>query len=113
MSDTETWLRVVIYKSTGDEAAGAEYLKSSTKETLRLLEKQRGFKLGYWGHNPIAGEMAAVTYWDSLDAIREAGSVLTSLQAEREQHGITVSSSRNVRLFALPVGPMWENPPGS
>lgn len=111
MSETETWLRVVIYKSTGDEAAGAEYLKSTTKETLRLLEKQRGFKLGYWGHNPIAGEMAAVTYWDSLDAIRDAGSVLQALQAERQERGIKVSSARNVRLFALPVGPVWENPP--
>lgn len=114
MSDTETWLRVVIYKSDGgDEATRAEYLKSSTKETLRLLEKQPGFKLGYWGHNPLAHEMAAVTYWDSLDAIKMAGSVLEGLQQERKEHGVTVASARNIRLFALPVGPVWENPPGT
>lgn len=112
MSDTETWLRLVIYRSEGgNPAAGAEYLKSSTKDTLRLLEKQPGFKLGYWGHNPVVGEMAAVTYWDSLDAIHAAGPMLNKLHREREEHGVTVSSSRNVRLFAMPVGPVWQDPP--
>ena len=102
----ETWMRVVIYRAPdADDAAAAEYLKSSTKESLSLLEKQPGFKLGYWGANPAAGEMAAVTYWGTLEDIKAAGSVLSGLQAERERHGIKVASARNMRLLAMPALP--------
>jgi len=102
----ETWMRVVIYRAPeADDTAAAEYLKSSTKETLSLLEKQPGFKLGYWGANPNAGEMAAVTYWGTLEDIKAADSVLSELRAEREKHGITVASARNMRLLAMPALP--------
>jgi len=98
----ETWMRVVIYRAQNtEESAGAEYLKSSTRDTLRLLEGQPGFKLGYWGHNPTAGEMAAVTYWESLEAIHASGPVLAKLQSERDRQGISVASARNMRLMAL------------
>jgi heme-degrading monooxygenase HmoA len=98
----ETWMRVVIYRShSTEESAGAEYLRTSTRDTLRLLEGQPGFKLGYWGHNPSAGEMAAVTYWESLDSIRAAGPVLQKLQSERDRQGIRVTSARNMRLMSL------------
>jgi hypothetical protein len=108
----ETWMRVVIYQSPDhDGGEAAAYLKSSTRETLRLLEKQRGFKLGYWGHNPVSREMAAVTYWDSLDAIHAADPLLDKLHEKRAEHGIRVTSARNMRLFALPVGPVWEDLP--
>ncbi|MGQ0464325.1 MAG: hypothetical protein ACT4QG_03280 [Sporichthyaceae bacterium] len=109
MATQETWLRVVIYKSeTGNAAEQAEYLKSSTQKTLRMLEKQPGFKLGYWGHNPVADEMSAVTYWDSLDAIKSADSVLTDLHRERREHGIAVASARNIKLIAMPAGGAWQ-----
>jgi len=105
MAQQETWLRVVIYKSESDnDAEAAAYLKSSTKKTLGMLEKQPGFKLGYWGHNPVAHEMSAVTYWDSLDAIKMANSLFEELHRERKEHGIAVASARNIRLFAIPVG---------
>lgn len=98
----ETWMRVVIYRShSTEESAGAEYLRTSTRDTLRLLEGQPGFKLGYWGHNPSAGEMAAVTYWESLESIRAAGPVLQKLQSERDRQGIRVTSARNMRLMSL------------
>ncbi|HEY2833367.1 MAG TPA: hypothetical protein VGJ14_13155 [Sporichthyaceae bacterium] len=102
----ETWMRVVIYCAPdADDAAAADYLKSSTKESLSLLEKQPGFKLGYWGANPAAGEMAAVTYWGTLADIKAAAPVLSELQADRERHGIKVSSARNMRLDAMPTPP--------
>lgn len=102
----ETWMRVVIYRSVaGSDPHAADYLKDSTRDTVRLLEKQPGFKLGYWGHNHAAEEMAAVTYWDSLGAIKDATPVLSALHAEREQHGIRVTSARNMRLLAMPTVP--------
>jgi heme-degrading monooxygenase HmoA len=100
----ETWMRVVIYHAP-DAAEAADYLKSSTREALSLLEKQPGFKLGYWGANPDAGEMAAVTYWGTLEDIKAAAPVLDQLQAERERHGIKTVSARNMKLDAMPIPP--------
>ena len=100
----ETWMRVVIYHAPDAEDA-AEYLKSSTREALSMLQKQPGFKLGYWGANPEAGEMAAVTYWGTLEDIKAAAPVLNELQTERERHGIKVASARNMRLDAMPTPP--------
>ncbi|HEY2832974.1 MAG TPA: hypothetical protein VGJ14_11165 [Sporichthyaceae bacterium] len=99
----ETWLRVVIYRANdaGDQAA-VSYLKDSTTATLAVLEKRPGFRLGYWGIDPDEGTMAAVTYWSSLDSIHRAHAALAMLDAERAQHGITVQSTQNLQLFAVP-----------
>jgi hypothetical protein len=111
---TETWMRVVVYHAApgAEPEAAAKYLRSSTSDTLALLEKQPGFRLGYWGHNPVSGEMSAVTYWETLDAIHRADPMLDKLHERRAEHGIRVISARNIRLFAVPVGPVWQQPPG-
>lgn len=107
----ETWLRVVIYRmSDGDDQQRADYVKSITQNALRVLEKQPGFQLGYWGQNAAAGTMGAITYWDSLAAIEAAEPVLAGLQDERKQAGLALLSVRNIHLFALSAARAWEQP---
>jgi hypothetical protein len=99
----ETWLRVVIYRAENpNDPAAVSYLKDSTTATLAMLEKRPGFRLGYWGLDPDEGTMAAVTYWTSLDSIHAAHAELDKLHTERAQHGITIESTQNVQLFAVP-----------
>jgi len=99
----ETWLRVVIYRAEDpNDQAAVNYLKDSTTATLAMLEKRPGFRLGYWGLDPDEGTMAAVTYWTSLDSIHNAHAELDKLHTERAQHGITIESTQNVQLFAVP-----------
>lgn len=101
---TETWLRVVIYRATDpDDRAALGYLQESTTRTLAMLENQPGFRLGYWGLDPDEGTMAAVTYWNSQEAIEAAGEQLHKLREERAAHGITVESIQNVQLFTVPA----------
>jgi hypothetical protein len=107
----ETWLRVVIYRmSDRDDQQAAEYVKSSTQNAVRVMEKQPGYQLGYWGHNPADGTMGAITYWDSLEAIEAAEPVLSALQDERKQQGLELVSVRNIHLFALSAARAWEQP---
>ncbi|HZE66030.1 MAG TPA: hypothetical protein VE081_05325 [Sporichthyaceae bacterium] len=99
----ETWLRVVIYRANDpNDQAAVTYLKRSTTATLTMLERRPGFRLGYWGLDPDEGTMAAVTYWSSLESIHDAHSELDKLHAERADHGITIESTQNVQLFAVP-----------
>jgi heme-degrading monooxygenase HmoA len=93
-------MRVVVYRSimTSDPGA-ADYLESTTANTMRLLEQQSGYQGGYWSPDYGTDELAAVTYWDSLDAITEAVGVFDALHAEREQHGIRVVSARNMQVL--------------
>jgi heme-degrading monooxygenase HmoA len=93
-------MRVVVYRSimTSDPGA-ADYLESTAAHTMRLLEQQSGFQGGYWSRDYGTDELAAVTYWDSLDAITAADPVFDALHAEREQHGIRVVSARNMQVL--------------
>jgi len=102
----ETWLRVVIYRAQDiDDPAALDYMKESTTQTLAMLEGQPGFRLGYWGIDPDAGTMAAVTYWSSEDAIQRATAQLIRLHEQRAAHGISVESVHNVQLFSVPTLP--------
>jgi heme-degrading monooxygenase HmoA len=93
---------VVIYRATDpDDLAAVGYLQESTTRTLAMLENQPGFRLGYWGLDPDEGTMAAVTYWNSQEAIEAAGEQLNKLREERAAHGITVESIQNVQLFTV------------
>lgn len=99
-----TWLRVVLYRPQHPEdPAALEYLRSSTTSALQMLDSRDGFRIGYWGHDPVTKAMAAVTYWDSLDAIRAAGPDLERLHAERLEHGIETSTVANLELFRVPA----------
>lgn len=106
MAAAETWIRIVIYKADRpDDEKVVEYMKKSVQEVVRMLEKQPGYQLGYWGNNKSDGTMAAVTYWSSKSAIERAAESLAGLHAEREGYGIKVDEVHNVRLFSpIPAG---------
>lgn len=104
------WLRVALYRPTGSGEDSVEYLQSSTKAALKMLKRQPGFRTGYWGHDPVDGTMAAVTYWDSQEAISAAGAELDRLHQEREQHGVRTETVANLRL--LPAPPHMVEPHG-
>ncbi|MGQ0845646.1 MAG: hypothetical protein ACT4QF_16100 [Sporichthyaceae bacterium] len=104
----ETWLRVVIYRANDpNDDDAVKYMQESTAATLTMLETQPGFRLGYWGLDPEEGTMAAVTYWNSEDAITSALGYLAKLHEERASHGITIESTQNVQLFTVPAVAMW------
>jgi len=97
-------MRVVVYRSiVPSDPGAADYLESTTADTMRLLEQQPGFEQGHWARTYGTDEITAVTYWDSLDAITAAEQALAGLQEQREQNGITVTSVRNMRLLDVPV----------
>jgi hypothetical protein len=98
--EASNWLRVVFYDpQVGKDAEAVEYLRASTQGALRILKRQPGFRVGYWGHDPVAGTMAAVTYWGGLDYIRQADAELEQLHVERGEHGSAVSDVLNLQLF--------------
>lgn len=101
---TDTWLRVALYRpERPDDQEALDYLRSSTNSAIRMLEQRPGFRIGYWGHDPVDGTMAAVTYWDSLDAIKAAAADLEQLHADRAAHGIATDVIANLNLFPMPV----------
>lgn len=93
----ETWIRVVTYESDDPEAA-EKYSTQTAQSAVRILEKIEGCTLGYWGQDPDTGEMAAVTYWVSKDAIEAALPQLRALHEERAKLGIKVSTAKNFLL---------------
>ena len=93
----ETWIRVVTYVSDDPDAAD-KYSTQTAQSAVRILEQIDGCTLGYWGQDPDTGEMAAVTYWVSKDAIDAAQPKLTELHDERAKLGIRVSSAKNFLL---------------
>lgn len=98
---SETWIRIVIYKTDGEtDPSATEYMRKSVQEVVRKLEKEPGFQLGYWGNNVPEGRMAAVTYWSSKDAIERATAALSELHKERAARGIVIDRAHNVQLFA-------------
>ena len=98
---SETWIRIVIYRCEGPADAGSvDYMRKSVQDVVRILEREPGFQLGYWGNNAEQGRMAAVTYWSSKEAIERASAALTELHQERAARGIVIDRAHNVRLFA-------------
>jgi hypothetical protein len=91
------WLRVALYETKGGPDA-ADHLRSTTRDALAVLKKQDGFRVGYWGHDPVVGTMAAVTYWDGLEYIEKAGAELDRLHAQRVQHG-AIADVLNLQLL--------------
>lgn len=102
------WLRVVLYDpQDGKDAEAVAHLRASTHDALRMLKRQPGFRVGYWGHDPVVGTMAAVTYWGGLGYIKRAGAQLERLHAQRGEHGSAVSDVLNLQLLhtdATPLG---------
>jgi hypothetical protein len=64
-----------------------------------VLTKQAGFRVGYWGHHPVDGTMAAVTYWDGLDYIEKASGELERIHRERQEHGGALADVLNLQLL--------------
>lgn len=101
--EASNWLRVVRYRpDKANDDSTIDYLKSSTESAVGVLRAHRGFRVGYWGHDPVDGAMAAVTYWDGRSAIEDAQSDLDRLHKERAEHGMSNESVLNLEL--LPLG---------
>ncbi|MGQ0465294.1 MAG: putative quinol monooxygenase [Sporichthyaceae bacterium] len=100
--DVSTWLRVVFYEVLPGRDA-LDHLRASTHDALRRLKEQAGFRVGYWGHDPVGGTMAAITYWGGLDYITRAGGLLDEIHAQRGEHGGVVSDVLNLRLWPTEV----------
>ena len=103
---SEIWIRIVTYgrdrsqpESTTDHMA---YMAYTAKNVVRVLQGCPGYRNGYWAEDPDAGRMAAITFWDSREAIEAADPKLDRFHHERERLGVTVESVENFRL--LPVG---------
>lgn len=96
---SETWIRIVIYKTDNPDEAALDYMRKSVQEVVRRFEKEPGFQLGYWGNNPAEGRMAAVTYWSSKEAIERASASLAELHKERAERGLVIERAHNVQLF--------------
>ncbi|MGQ0847116.1 MAG: antibiotic biosynthesis monooxygenase [Sporichthyaceae bacterium] len=104
--DATTWLRVVFYDAAaGKDAEAVDHLRSSTHEAIRMLKEQAGFRVGYWGHDPVDGTMAAVTYWGGLQYIQRAGGELDRIHAQRGAHGGSLSDVLNLQLLHTSAAP--------
>lgn len=106
----ETWVRVVIYENTsGDPEAVERFLKQTADNVLRVFEKTKGCKNGYWAVDPNSGKIAVITYWESPETIEAAKSTLAQVQGERESLGLKLVSEENFMVrkmgaFANPWG---------
>jgi hypothetical protein len=101
---TDTWLRVALYRpERQDDPQAMAYLRESTNDAVRMLNRCTGFRIGFWGHDPVEGTMAAVTYWDSLESIKGAAAELEQLHGDRAAHGIATDVIANIHLFPTPV----------
>lgn len=100
-STAESWLRVVSYRVDLEDERAANYMTFNIQDCLRVLEKQPGFRRGYWGRESSGGALAAVTYWNSREAIAAAGPTLRALQMEAASNGVRPMDERNIHLFAV------------
>jgi heme-degrading monooxygenase HmoA len=104
----ESWLRVVSYGvrglgADGDGTQAQDYMVGHLSDFVRVLETQPGFRRGYWGRDPQAGMLAAVTYWDSRRSIADARPALQRLQADAAAAGVRQADAHNIHLFAVTV----------
>jgi hypothetical protein len=90
-------LRLAFYETKGGPG-GADHLRSTTGDALAVLKAQDGFRVGYWGHDPVGGAMAAVTYWDGLEYIEKAQGELDRLHQQRAEHG-AIADVLNLQLL--------------
>lgn len=101
----ETWIRIVIYNSNDqDHESNAAYMTYTAQNVIRVLRGCAGYKNGYWADNPGTGKMAAITFWDSRDAIEAANPALARFHDERERLGVTVESATNFKLLSVSAG---------
>jgi hypothetical protein len=101
----DTRLRIQYFRvDHPDQSRSLDYFRSAGPEARALLQAQPGFRLGYVGHIQGTGGIAVITYWADQRALEGAEPAFTKLLRERGSHGITLSSVRNFRLFALPAG---------
>ena len=103
--ESEIWIRIVTYgrdlshpESATDHTA---YVAYTAKNVVRVLQGCPGYRNGYWAEDPDTGRMAAITFWESREAIEAADPKLDRFHHERERLGVTVDSVANFRL--LPV----------
>jgi hypothetical protein len=98
-------MRVYFYEPEHTDPGTVEHLRSSTEDVIKVLKGQQGFRLGYWGHDPKAGTMAAITYWDGRESINLAGPELERLHELRKQAGIAGGTVINLELLHTRIPP--------
>ena len=55
---TDPWLRVVLYRPERQHDPPAlDHLGTSTTVAIGMLNARPGFRIGYWGHDPIEATM--------------------------------------------------------
>jgi heme-degrading monooxygenase HmoA len=102
----ETWIRIAIYDSVVEHAeTHAAYLAYTTQHVVRLLARCPGYKNGYWADDPDGRRMAALTFWESREAIEAAAPALDRFHRDREALGVRLDSEVNFKL--LPVNPSF------
>ncbi len=99
------WMRVYFYDPKKHDEVTAEHLRASTQDVIKVLKGQQGFRLGYWGQDPKAGTMAAITYWDGRESIDKAAPELERLHQLRKEHGIAGATVLNLELLHTQIPP--------
>lgn len=108
MARKETWIRVVTYEGTSDDAESQQkYMDFTAQTVVPLLQKTEGCTLGYWGEDPTSGLMAAVTYWSSRDAIDAALPTFAQFKEQREKLGMKQTSANNFSLARVSPFSAW------
>jgi len=102
----ETWIRIVIYSNgdAEDHESSAAYMTYTAQNVIRVLRSCAGYKNGYWADDPETGKMAAITFWDSRQAIEDANPALARFHDERERLGIKVESATNFKILSVSAG---------
>ncbi|MGQ0464027.1 MAG: antibiotic biosynthesis monooxygenase [Sporichthyaceae bacterium] len=99
----ETWLRIVTYNADGGKKGSREYLEQSLQDTIRMLQSTSGFRGGHWGQDEDANVLAAVTNWETREAIEAVSADLKALHEDRKKHGLKVATSVNLKLITAPT----------
>ena len=108
MARKETWIRVVTYQGNSTDPADQQKYMDFTAETVvPILQKTEGCTLGYWGEDPTTGQMAAVTYWTSQEAIDAAKPSLAQLKTAREELGMVQTGEYNFSLARVSPFSAW------
>jgi heme-degrading monooxygenase HmoA len=103
--ESEIWIRIVTYgRDLSHPESSADYMAYTAKNVVRVLQGCQGYRNGYWAEDPDTGRMAAITYWESREAIEAADPKLDRFHHERERLGVTVESVENFRLLPVTTG---------
>jgi heme-degrading monooxygenase HmoA len=99
------WIRIVTYgRDLSDPECSADYAAYTAKNVVRALQGCPGYRHGYWAEDPDTGRMAAITFWESREAIEAADPKLDRFHHERERLGVTVESVENFELLPVTTG---------